>query len=73
MHNGQVPTLAEAVRVMGKTQLNKDLSEQQVADIVAFLEGLSGEYPEMTLPRLPSKSGESIVEAGDSKVTGGAH
>jgi cytochrome c peroxidase len=72
MHNGQVPTLAEAVRVMGKTQLNKALSEQQVADIVAFLEGLSGEYPEITMPRLPSKSGETIVEAGDSKVTGGS-
>lgn len=70
-HNGAVPTLAEAVRVMGKTQLNRDLSDEQVADIVAFLGALTGEYPEMTLPRLPTKPGESIVNAGESKVTGG--
>lgn len=71
-HNGAVPTLSEAVRVMAKTQLNKELSDQQVADIVAFLEGLTGEFPQMELPRLPSKSGETIVEAGQSKVMGGS-
>ncbi|MFP4616361.1 MAG: cytochrome C peroxidase, partial [Thiohalorhabdus sp.] len=65
-HNGEVRSLEEAVRVMGKTQLNRDLSDQQVADIVAFLEGLNGEFPEMTMPRLPSKSGETIVPASAS-------
>ncbi|HKJ71939.1 MAG TPA: cytochrome-c peroxidase [Gammaproteobacteria bacterium] len=72
-HNGKVKTLPEAVRVMGKVQLNKDLSDKQVADIVAFLKGLTGEFPQMTLPRLPSKPGETIVEAGDTKAGGGAH
>jgi len=61
-HNGAVKTLPEAVRVMGKTQLNKDLSEQQVADIVAFLESLTGEFPAIEMPRLPSKPGESIIK-----------
>jgi cytochrome c peroxidase len=61
-HNGAVKTLDEAVRVMAKTQLNKDLSDKQVADIVAFLEGLTGQFPEIQMPRLPSKSGETIVE-----------
>ncbi len=53
-HNGSVQTLEEAVRVMAKTQLNKDLSDQDVADIVAFLNGLTGKFPEQTMPRLPA-------------------
>ena len=31
--------------------------EQQVADIVAFLTALSGEFPEQSLPRLPATPG----------------
>jgi len=59
-HNGAVPTLDEAVRVMAKVQLNKDLSDEQVADMVAFLNGLTGEFPEQVLPRLPATPGWSI-------------
>ena len=44
-HNGSVKTLEEAVRVMGKTQFNKDLSEKTVEDITAFLKSLTGELP----------------------------
>ncbi len=60
-HNGSVNDLSEAVRIMAKTQLNKDLSEADVKDIVAFLSALTGEYPEITMPRLPATSGYSIV------------
>ena len=60
-HNGSVNDLAEAVRVMAKTQLNKDLSDTEVADIVAFLGALTGEYPEIIMPRLPATAGMSIV------------
>lgn len=60
-HNGSVNDLAEAVRVMAKTQLNKDLPDADVQDIVAFLGSLTGEYPEITMPRLPATSGTSIV------------
>ncbi|MDX9739796.1 MAG: cytochrome-c peroxidase [Gammaproteobacteria bacterium] len=59
-HNGSVDTLDEAVRVMGKTQLNIELSEAQVADIVAFLESLTGEIPQQTMPILPMTSGSWI-------------
>jgi cytochrome c peroxidase len=52
-HNGKVKTLDEAVRVMGKTQLGMDLSDAQVADIVAFLNSLTGEFPKQTMPKLP--------------------
>ncbi len=64
-HNGSVDTLDEAVRVMGKTQLGLELSDDQVADIVAFLESLTGEFPQQTLPRLPQTSGNWTV-AGDN-------
>jgi len=52
-HNGSVATLPEAVRVMAKTQLGKDLSENEVSDIVEFLKSLTGEFPKQTMPRLP--------------------
>lgn len=60
-HNGSVNDLSEAVRVMAKTQLNKDLGDGDVEDIVVFLEALTGEYPEIIMPRLPATSGHSIV------------
>ncbi len=60
-HNGSVKNLDEAVRVMAKTQLNKDLTEEQVQKISAFLEGLTGEFPEQTLPRLPGTHGTTLL------------
>ncbi len=60
-HNGSVETLDEAVRVMAKTQLNIDMSDRDVADIVAFLETLTGEFPSITMPRLPDTVGSSLV------------
>lgn len=42
-HNGRVKTLGEAVRVMAKTQLQREFSDDEVQDIVAFLNSLSGE------------------------------
>ncbi|BBJ00530.1 hypothetical protein FGKAn22_22220 [Ferrigenium kumadai] len=43
-HDGSARTLTDAVRVMGKYQLGKGLSEQDVRLIVAFLHTLSGEW-----------------------------
>ncbi len=60
MHNGSVKSMDAAVKVMAKTQLNKDLEDQTVADIVAFLEGLTGEFPEQTMPRLPPTPGDLL-------------
>jgi cytochrome c peroxidase len=59
-HNGSVTSLDEAVRVMGKTQLDKDLSDAQVKDIVAFLGALDGEFPQQTMPRLPATPGDLL-------------
>lgn len=60
-HNGAVNKLDEAVRVMAKTQLDKDLSDQEVSDVVAFLNSLTGEFPDITMPRLPDAANTSIV------------
>ncbi len=60
-HNGAVKDLSEAVRVMAKVQLNKDLKKNEIEDIVAFLEALTGEYPQINAPRLPISTGTSVV------------
>jgi len=44
-HNGSAKTLREAVKVMGKVQFDYDLSEEQITNIVAFLNSLTGELP----------------------------
>ena len=59
-HNGQVHTIGEAVRIMASTQLNQSLSDAQVADIVSFLETLSGPFPAQQMPRLPPTPGDLI-------------
>lgn len=61
-HNGTVKTLDEAVKVMAKTQLAKDLKNDEVKSLVAFLESLTGPFPEQSMPRLPITSGSSVVE-----------
>jgi len=64
-HNGSVTELEEAVKVMGKTQLGRDLSDEQAADIAAFLEALTGEFPTQTMPRLPVRTRRSVVQQID--------
>jgi cytochrome c peroxidase len=61
-HNGSVKTLDEAVRVMAKTQLNKELKDNEVSDIVAFLESLTGKFPEQKMPRLHETLGTTVNE-----------
>jgi cytochrome c peroxidase len=61
-HNGAVKTLSEAVKVMAKTQLNRDLTEEQTADIVEFLKSLTGTIPPQTMPMLPAGPSELLVQ-----------
>lgn len=44
-HDGSVETLDRAVRIMGAVQLGRQLDDETVASIVAFLEALTGEVP----------------------------
>lgn len=62
LHNGSAATLEEAVRVMAKTQLNKDLTDTEVKSIVTFLKTLTGEIPIQTLPLLPATEGMFLTQ-----------
>jgi cytochrome c peroxidase len=51
-----VAELGDAVRIMGKLQLACDLTDGDVADLVAFLDTLTGEVPAQfaAVPSLPA-------------------
>jgi cytochrome c peroxidase len=53
---------------MAKTQLGKDLSDEQAADLVAFLNALTGEFPDITMPRLPGTPGRSVIPPADPEL-----
>ena len=59
-HNGSVKTLESAVKIMAKLQLGAQPSDTEVADIVAFLNALSGEFPKQEMPVLPATLGTSF-------------
>ena len=61
-HNGSVPTLSEAVRVMALTQDKTTLTTEQTRDIVAFLESLTGHFPAQNMPKLPPTPHEVVWE-----------
>jgi cytochrome c peroxidase len=48
-HDGKIETLAQAVRKMGKLQLNEELTDQQVSDITSFLKALTDKKREQYL------------------------
>lgn len=43
-HDGSAKTLEDAVRHMAKYQLGRDIPDQDLKDIIQFLESLAGEY-----------------------------
>jgi cytochrome c peroxidase len=55
-HDGSVEKLEDAVWIMGKIQLGKDLNKGQVEEIVTFFKSLTGKIPEdaLKVPLLPS-------------------
>ncbi len=59
-HNGKVKTLDKAVKLMASLQLGKKLSKDEVADIVAFLNALTGEFPKQDMPKLPAAPGKTF-------------
>jgi cytochrome c peroxidase len=54
-HDGSVAKLDDAVRIMARLQLGRELPDQDVNDIVAFLQTLTGEIPPQfaQVPALP--------------------
>lgn len=60
-HDGSQSELAGAVRIMGQVQLNRDLTDAQVSDIVAFLRSLTGTLPEHA--RMPAAAPTAATPA----------
>jgi len=56
LHDGSIASLEEVVKIMGKNQLNKDLTDAQITQIVTFLDALTGEAPAELIaePELPA-------------------
>jgi len=52
-HDGGADTLTQAVDVMGRLQLGREYSQEETAQIVAFLKALTGDQPRIVLPILP--------------------
>lgn len=65
-HDGSQADLASAVRIMGQVQLNLELTDAQVADIVAFLGALDGELPAHA--RMPAVAPAGAVPAPAAPV-----
>lgn len=55
-HSGKVWSLEVAVQVMAESQLGAELTDDQTAQLVAFLESLTGAPPEVTYPLLPRET-----------------
>ncbi|GAB4349416.1 MAG: cytochrome-c peroxidase [Oricola sp.] len=58
-HSGKVWDLKVAVQIMSESQLGEELSDTEADQIVAFLESLTGEMPEVTYPVLPPETADT--------------
>lgn len=58
-HDGQVNTLEEATQIMGRLQLGRNFSDDDVKKIVAFYGTLTGEQPQIVLPILPPSNNDT--------------
>lgn len=55
-HSGKVWDLSVAVEIMAESQLGEALKPEETAQLVAFLDSLTGTLPEITLPVLPPET-----------------
>ncbi len=58
-HDGEAQTLEEAVDIMGRLQLGRKYSKEEVGQIVAFLKTLTGDRPIFAMPLLPPSGNDT--------------
>lgn len=58
-HDGAAQTLEQAVETMGRLQLGRKYSKDEIGQIVTFLKTLTGDQPSFTMPLLPPSSGST--------------
>ena len=70
-HDGSVATLEEAVKLMAEYQLGQTLSDEDTADIVAFLKALTGDLPMAYIapPTLPENGPDTPPPPTEKHLT----
>ncbi len=58
-HDGEAETLSEAVDIMGRLQLGREFTGEEIDMIVAFLKTLTGDQPSFLLLTLPPSTDET--------------
>lgn len=58
-HNGQIATLSEAIKEMGRIQLGVTLSDSETNVIETFLKTLEGQKPTVIYPMLPASTAKT--------------
>ncbi len=58
-HDGEADTLEKAVDIMGRLQVGRAYSPEEIAKIVAFLKTLTGDQPNFKLPILPPSTNDT--------------
>jgi cytochrome c peroxidase len=53
-HDGSAATIEDAISIMAEVQVEKELTPAEIEAIVAFLESLVGEQPQVVIPVLPA-------------------
>jgi cytochrome c peroxidase len=68
-HDGSVNSLPQAVRTMAQVQLGKTLDDEDVNELVAFLQSLTGKLPDefVNAPILPASAFEAIAPNSTTK------
>ncbi|WP_246663224.1 cytochrome c peroxidase [Rhizobium sp. WL3] len=56
-HDGSAATLSDAIAVMGRSQLGRELSQADIANLEAFLKSLTGEYNGKRLSAIVTETG----------------
>ncbi|MCE6952150.1 cytochrome-c peroxidase [Cereibacter sphaeroides] len=67
-HSGKVWDLRTAVEVMAESQLGQQMTDQEVGQVVAFLETLTGTLPAVTIPALPPETETTPRPTAEVKV-----
>lgn len=60
-HDGAYWKLEEAVDLMARIQLGRQLEEQDINNMTAFLKTLTGDQPSFAIPQLPPSTNETPV------------
>lgn len=58
-HDGAYWTLEEATDIMARLQLGRQLEEEDINNVVAFMKTLTGDQPTFTMPILPPSTNDT--------------